>query len=120
MYSHPCSHCGLCCIAKVCSIGQTLMRLPTSEGPCPALEWDPLQPDESRCGLITRPDHYLSPAALRSVRDHSMPLATALGSGAGCCISARVIVGGNTHDFAALRPETKTKLVRLQRGLPIP
>ena len=110
-FPHPCNHCGLCCIATVCPVGQTLMRIP-AQGPCPALEWSPENPDQSRCGLITRPEHYLSPAAIRAVRHHPQPLSEALGSGQGCCIAARVIVQGQTHDFASRPSETKITHVR--------
>lgn len=109
-FPHPCTHCGLCCIAVVCPIGQQLMRVP-SQGPCPALEWEG---DESRCGLISHPERHIAPEILPRLNLSSLP--DALGSGAGCCMSARVIHHGIQQDFAALPAADKTTLVRAIRG----
>jgi hypothetical protein len=117
MFPHPCTHCGLCCIAIVCPVGQELMRV-SKQGPCPALEWSPDNPDESRCGLLTRPEHYVPPAVLPAVKRAPMPLI--MGSGIGCCISARIIGPKGPQDFAALPPETKTAHVRAIRANTIP
>lgn len=116
-YPHPCTHCGLCCLATACPAAVHLMGA-RKNAPCPALEWNPENPDESRCGLITRPEHHLSAFALDFVRREIPDMAAALGSGKGCCISARVIYDGRQQDFAALNPAEKTTTVRLLRGLP--
>jgi len=109
-FPHPCSHCGLCCISKVCPVGQELMRV-TEQGPCCALEWEG---DESRCGLLTHPELYVAPEFLPRLNRAVMP--EIMGSGVGCCMSARVFMDGKQHDFAALPAEVKTRLVRQIRG----
>mgnify|MGYP006263270203 CR=1 FL=1 len=109
-FPNPCSHCGLCCMAKVCPVGVELMRV-TPQGPCPALEWEG---DTSRCGLIAHPERHLPAATLRWLNLAALP--QALGSGAGCCISARVLTPDGQRDFAALSAETKIRYVRLLRG----
>lgn len=109
-FPHPCTHCGLCCMAITCPIGQNLMQVP-AQGPCPALEWEG---DESRCGLISHPDLHIPAATLARLDLSSLP--AALGSGAGCCMSARVFFGGVQQDFASLPAADKTTLVRSIRG----
>ena len=110
-FPHPCTNCGLCCIAITCEIGQGLMRV-SAQGPCPALEWEG---NESRCGLITHPERHIAPDLLPRLDLASLP--DALGAGAGCCLAARVIVGGREHDFAAIPADAKVALVRGIRGL---
>lgn len=117
MFPHPCTHCGLCCIAQVCPLGQAAMRVP-KQGPCYALEWDEANPDQSRCGLIAHPEKYLPPATIAALSGEHLP--TVIGSGAGCCISARVAIGNRVEDFAALPPETKVAAVRAIRANHIP
>ena len=114
-FPHPCTHCGFCCIAVVCPVGMHLMGIP-KQGPCPALEWDEADPNQSRCGLLAHPERHVSPPAPAAIR--AAPMAEIMGSGVGCCVSARVIDRGITHDFAALPPETKTTYVRALRNLP--
>lgn len=109
-FPHPCSHCGLCCISTVCPVGQQLMGAPAA-GPCPALEWEG---DESRCGLLTHPERHISPEILPHINRAALP--EIMGSGVGCCMSARVLADGREHDFASLPAETKTRLVRQIRG----
>lgn len=116
-FPHPCTHCGLCCLSTPCPAAIYLMGARKSRA-CPALEWNPDKPDESRCGLITHPETHLSPPALAYVRANVPDMAEALGSGQGCCISAQVVTTKGTEDFAALPPEEKTILVRALRGLP--
>lgn len=97
-------------MAITCPIGQKLMNVP-SQGPCPALEWEG---DESRCGLIAHPEKHILAPVLARLDITSLP--DALGSGAGCCMSARVLTPTGTKDFAALPPDTKVALVRAIRG----
>lgn len=112
-FPHPCTHCGFCCISVVCPVGMELMDVP-KQGPCPALEWDEAHPDQSRCGLLAHPERHVIPAALAAVR--AAPMAQIMGSGVGCCMSARVLSpDGSSQDFAALPPETKTTYVRAIR-----
>ena len=119
MFPHPCTHCGLCCIAIVCPIGMALMRI-SKQGPCPALEWEEDNPDASRCGLIANPEKYLPPQAHAIIQNAPEVMPLILGSGTGCCIKARVIVNGTETDFAALPPETKTEYTRGIRANQIP
>lgn len=117
-FPHPCTHCGLCCIAVPCPAAKSFMG--AVAGPCPALEWSPENPDESRCGLITRPEHYLPPSTMDFIRREIPSMAEMLGSGKGCCIAARVVTDQGETDFAALPPETKTTHTRAIRAGTIP
>jgi hypothetical protein len=85
-YKSPCTHCGLCCSKKPCSIGKLMFA--TDEGPCPALQWDP--DGASACGLIRDPARYAptrarikGPTALRA----AMKLLVAAGKG--CQVRSR-------------------------------
>ena len=51
-----CNGCGVCCALETCPAAR--LRFLQKRGPCPALEWSG---DDScyRCGLLTRPGHYL-------------------------------------------------------------
>jgi hypothetical protein len=112
-YPNPCTHCGLCCLAEPCPTAKTLMG--AKNGPCPALEWSKENPDESRCGLITRPEHYLPASTMDFIRKEIPDLPAFLGSNTGCCISARVIGPNGLHEFSPLSPETKVIYTRAMR-----
>jgi len=109
MFPHPCTHCGMCCLATPCPAAKTLMGARHGT-PCPALEWE--TPTTSRCGLMARPEHYLAPSAMEFIRQEIPDLPAFMGSGLGCCISARVVIGRAVHDFAALPAEIKTTSVQ--------
>lgn len=115
-YPYPCTHCGICCLAVPCPAATTFMG--AKAGPCPALEWAPDNPDESRCGLIVRPEHYLDARTMDFIRREIPDLATMLGSGAGCCIKARLCGPDGPVDFAALPPEAKIAATRAVRANP--
>lgn len=111
-FPHPCTHCGLCCMAEPCPAGIEAMKLnPKTKGSCPALEW---VGRESRCGLIEHPELYWRPDMVIPPREIIMKV---LGSGVGCCFSGTVYQGGEPSDFAALPTEIKFALVhKIRRG----
>ena len=112
-YPHPCTHCGLCCIAEVCPVGMRLMRV-EKKGPCPALEWDEKDENKSRCGLLAHPEKYVPASALPAVLN--APMLEIMGAGKGCCMAARVIGrNGTALDFASLPADAKTQLVLAYR-----
>jgi len=93
-------------MVTVCPIGTAAMAIPAA-GPCPALEWTDDSPRQSRCGLIAHPEKHLTPARA-ALLQHAIPdLPQAMGSGAGCCMSARILHRGTTIDFASLPAEEK-------------
>lgn len=51
-----CNGCGVCCAAEPCPAGMLIFR--QRRGACPALEWEAAD-QRYRCGLLTRPAHYL-------------------------------------------------------------
>ena len=110
-YPHPCTHCGFCCLATPCTVAIHLMG--AKQGlPCPALEWQENDPDRSRCGILANPERHLSKPALHFIRTQIPDLAEAMGSGAGCCMKARVVGGGNVIDFASLSEADKITVTR--------
>jgi len=84
-FGSVCSRCGMCCLAKVCPIGQRVYGV--GEGVrCPGLSFEG---DVASCAL-----------------------ADLVPTGDGCCISARVFVGGVEYDFAGLSADLKVRCVR--------
>lgn len=80
-HGQPCTHCGLCCLMTVCSLGRVVLG--QAEGPCPALDFD--ADKKSSCGLIANPMAF---APLHTIA-HGVENMTAaakviLGSGDGC------------------------------------
>jgi hypothetical protein len=59
-HGKPCTHCGLCCVATICPVGQEIFR--RESGPCPALSF---KDGESHCALADQsPPKYRAAAAL--------------------------------------------------------
>jgi hypothetical protein len=87
-------------------------------GQCPALEWNPENPDESRCGLITNKEKYLSQHAVAFIEKEIPNFPEFMGAGKGCCISARVLGPHGMQDFASLSPLQKIDYTRIIRTNP--
>ena len=86
-YPNPCCHCGMCCIAETCIVGQAHFNI-KKEDNCPGLSFNST---EAICALV---DAGLIP------------------TGDGCCISARCYWRGVKYDYASLSPEIKRTTVR--------
>ena len=54
-FGAPCNGCGYCCQNEACSLAVDRLGVRPSD-PCPALEWNG---SEYRCGMVTRPHHYI-------------------------------------------------------------
>ncbi len=54
-FGEPCNGCGFCCQAVACDLSRDYLH--STAAPCIALEWDGVS--AYRCGLVTRPAHYL-------------------------------------------------------------
>lgn len=54
-FGEPCNGCGFCCQAEACALSEKYLN--STAAPCIALEWDGVS--AYRCGLVTRPAHYL-------------------------------------------------------------
>lgn len=81
-HGQPCTHCGLCCEATLCPLGQHVFK--TDRGPCPALSYD--GGGKSVCGLIVYPEQHASIKCLVQHGAKALGNAAALlnGSGLGC------------------------------------
>lgn len=96
-YPHPCTHCGACCIIAQCPASIAVHGKLQRGEVCPSLSF---AGDKSSCALVAR----LGP--------------TIMGSGAGCCTAATVVIQGKPYDFAALPEEIKTLAVRQMKARP--
>lgn len=106
-YPNPCNHCGMCCLIEVCPVGLEVMGISKEERrqKCPALQWGG---NESKCGLVTNPGRYTSnPAHVAALKNCGPEI---IGSGKGCCISAKVVTDGVAVEFADL-PDTAKILI---------
>lgn len=91
-FPFKCARCGLCCLAKTCSLGVQFYAL-TPGQQCPALRFEA---GVAVCGLVA--DH---PSA-----------APAFGIGAGCCMAARVFTSKGMTEWAPLPVEFKRNFVQ--------
>ena len=97
LYPNLCTHCGFCCLAQQCPVSIAVHGKLQRGEVCPSLSF---AGDKSSCALVAR----LGP--------------TIMGSGAGCCTAATVVIQGRPHDFAALPEQIKTLCVRQIRQRP--
>ena len=88
-----CNDCGYCCQHVACTASVSL--LDSRVAPCIALEWD--GESRYRCGLITRPSHYLAPDLPAEKQVWVDPIIRRL-------IASRLDIGGgcDTTDFNAI------------------
>lgn len=117
-YPHPCSDCGLCCMAQICRHGMKFLEMEgrkpeTNNMPCPLLRWEG---KKSRCGIILymQDMHQLLPEAVTALDVEET--VQAMGSGQGCCFKGWVGVATTSVnsadtliDFASLPAEAKEK-----------
>ena len=76
----PCTRCGLCCVASLCSLAQHVFAAPARPGPCPALL---MNGDESSCGLVVgsvAPDAAPDQHAEQDEHDPDLDVAGQIGS----------------------------------------
>lgn len=96
-YPNPCTHCGFCCIAQQCPVSIAVHGQMPRGKVCPSLSFTG---DTSSCALVAK----LGPEIM--------------GSGAGCCISAQVVIQGKAYDFASLPEDVKIAAVRQIKARP--
>lgn len=78
-FNEPCNGCGWCCQNEACALSVELLE--SVAAPCIALEFDGTA---YRCGLVTRPAHYLDgPEYVNEAL--GLMIAFRLGVGRGCC-----------------------------------
>ena len=103
-FPHPCTRCGMCCLAEVCPqgmlqiTGNTLpLTAPRVAGPCPFLSID--EKGVAACGLVTS----------------GTVLPLEIGSGRGCCMKARILCrtpsGTREMDYPSLPAADKVRYV---------
>ena len=83
----PCNGCGVCCALETCPAGR--LRFLQKQGPCPALEWSAGE-TRYRCGLLTRPGHYLGwlPRSAEMLARRLLSRWIAAGQGCDCSASS--------------------------------
>jgi hypothetical protein len=69
---------------------------------------------------MANPGHYLPPSTLAFIHREIPDLPAFMGSGQGCCISARVMTPAGPQDFASLPPDAKVQYTRAIRNKTIP
>ena len=80
-HGQPCTRCGLCCVASICPLGQTIFR--RADGPCPALGYD--AEGKSLCGVVDNPMAFAMTVTLRNGVEATREAAKHLiGSATGC------------------------------------
>jgi len=81
-----CNGCGVCCALETCPAAR--LRFLQKTGPCPALEWSAEQ-SCYRCGLLSRPAHYLDwlPKAGETIARRLLARWIAAGKGCDCTAS---------------------------------
>lgn len=96
-FEFPCTQCGFCCLSEACPVARDLYHIDKHDS-CPALRW---HGREAACGLV---------------EDNPGLWARIIGVGKGCCMLARVFIGGKQYDFAALPPEAKSNVAEMLRA----
>ena len=76
-YGSPCNGCGRCCEAKACELSKAIWAADV----CPAIE---RTPDGHRCGLMTRPVHYVTKLRRHGTAKLAAAARLILRSGLGC------------------------------------
>jgi hypothetical protein len=83
-HGEPCTNCGLCCVASLCSLGQHVFKRERFPGPCPGLMKD--EADGTYfCDVARNPQAYaqrLSPSIKIGVLRHAALLI--INAGTGC------------------------------------
>jgi hypothetical protein len=102
-YPHPCSRCGLCCIAQQCPVADRIHGPRPPGAICPSLIW---KGTEAQCSAIALIDALL-PGKGEKV----------IGVGLGCCMLGRVRTSNGVElPFDSLLPEVKTALAQRARS----
>src|SRR5579872_328640 len=80
-HGEACTHCGVCCAATLCQVGQRVFDRPHVPGPCPALILD--VSGKSLCGVAMNPRAFnlASPESDAELTRSALML---IGSGYGC------------------------------------
>lgn len=86
----PCNGCGLCCAAERCPVAW--LFLPRGKGSCAALEWDG-EAQHYRCGMVTRPAHYVGWLPRRWDGVAARWFASRIAAGGGCDFGAVEVDG---------------------------
>jgi hypothetical protein len=76
-YGQPCNACGRCCVSKPCELSRAIW----ADDVCPAIE---NRPSGFRCGLMSRPLHYVPKLRRHGAAKLAAAARLLLGSGIGC------------------------------------